>query len=147
MERAEATAQLLAAKEEKDLSFAEIAKSVGRHPVWTAAAIHGQAVMSAEEADKLVDLLGLPAAVSVALQRYPMRGSLDEAVPTDPLIYRLYEIVLVYGTAMKGVIHEEFGDGIMSAIDFDMDITRVPDPKGDRVSITMTGKFLPYRKW
>jgi cyanate lyase len=147
MDRAEATAQILAAKEKKGLGFAEIAKSIGRHPVWTAAAVHGQAVMSAEEAGKLVDLFDLPADVGTALQRFPMRGSLDQAVPTDPLIYRLYEIVLVYGTAMKGVIHEEFGDGIMSAIDFDMDISRVPDPKGDRVSITMTGKFLPYRKW
>lgn len=103
--------------------------------------------MDAEEAERLVKLLGLDDEVAEALQEFPMKGSLDATVPTDPLIYRLHEITQVYGTTIKALIHEKFGDGIMSAIDFHIDIQRIPDPKGDRVQIIYNGKFLPYRKW
>ena len=145
--RAEATELILAARIEKKLTFEAIANAVGRHKVWVTAALMGQATMSAEEADKATELLGLGAQVSRALQQIPTKGSLDETVPVDPLIYRFYEIMQVYGPAMKAVIHEKFGDGIMSAIDFEIDIDRVPDPKGDRVKVTFNGKFLPYRTW
>src|SRR6266516_8101249 len=107
--------------------------------------------MSKEEAERAVSILGLgkkeASAVAATLQEPPMKGSLDNTVPVDPLIYRFHEITQVYGTSIKAVIHEMFGDGIMSAIDFEIDIQRVPDPNGDRVQITYNGKFLPYRKW
>ena len=147
MKRSEATEQILAAKEQKRLAFAEIAKAVGRHPVWVTSALLGQAQMSAEEAKKAVAILGLGPEVASALEQFPTKGSLDQIVPVDPLIYRFYEITQVYGTTIKALIHEKFGDGIMSAIDFEMDIQRREDPKGDRVVITMNGKFLPYKKW
>ncbi|WP_342505692.1 cyanase [Sporosarcina sp. FSL K6-2383] len=142
-----ATEVILLAKRDKGLTFDEIAAVVGRHPVWTASAIMGQASMSAEEADKLVNLLELDASVSTSLQQIPLKGSLDESIPVDPLLYRFHEILQVYGTTIKGVIHEKFGDGIMSAIDFTMDIDKKEDPAGDRVVVTLDGKFLPYKKW
>jgi cyanate lyase len=151
MSRQEATDYLLAAKKAKGLSFEEISKAVGRDKVWVTAAIMGQASMSKEEAEKTVKALGvaegLANQVADSLQEMPMKGSLDSSVPVDPLIYRFHEITQVYGTTMKALIHEMFGDGIMSAIDFEIDIQRKPDPKGDRVVITYSGKFLPYRKW
>jgi cyanate lyase len=115
--------------------------------VWLASALFGQATMSAEEAEKLGALLSLEPGVVAGLQRIPHRGAYDGKVPVDPLLYRFFEIIQVFGPAMKAVIHEKFGDGIMSAIDFEMDIKRLPDPKGDRVLMTLNGKFLPYRKW
>jgi cyanate lyase len=142
--REEATDLILEAKDEKGLTFEAIAAQVGRHKVWTTAALFGQHPMNAEEADAVVDLLDLDDEVARALQRFPMRGSLETDVPTDPTIYRIHEITQVYGTTIKALIHEEFGDGIMSAINFNMDIERVEDPKGDRVRITYEGKFLPY---
>lgn len=142
-----ATEKILAAKREKGLTFDEIAEAIGRHPVWTASAIMGQSAMSAAEADKLVALLELDPAVSQALQEIPLKGSLDETVPVDPLIYRFYEVIQVYGTTLKAVIHEKFGDGIMSAIDFTLDVQKKEDPDGDRVVVTLDGKFLPYKKW
>jgi cyanate lyase len=142
--REEATDLILEAKDEKGLTFEAIAAQVGRHKVWTTAALFGQHPMNAEEADAVVDLLDLDDEVARALQRFPMRGSLETDVPTDPTIYRIHEITQVYGTTIKVLIHEEFGDGIMSAINFNMDIERVEDPKGDRVRITYEGKFLPY---
>jgi cyanate lyase len=145
MIREEATDLILEAKREKDLSFEAIADKVGRPKVWTTAALLGQHPMSEEEAQTVVDLLGLDAGVARALQEIPMRGSLDSDVPTDPTIYRIHEITQVYGTAMKALIHEEFGDGIMSAINFNMDIERVEHEDGDRVRITYEGKFLPYQ--
>jgi cyanate lyase len=149
--REEATAQIVAAKKQKGLTFEQIAKAVGRHKVWVAAALMGQASMSKEEAEKAVGVLGLgervASAVTAALQEPPMKGSLDSTVPVDPLIYRFHEITQVYGTTMKAIIHEMFGDGIMSAIDFEIDIQKKEDPKGDRVVVTYSGKFLPYRKW
>ena len=149
--REEATAQILAAKKQRGLTFEEIAKAVGRHKVWVTAALMGQATMSKEEAERAVSVLGLgegeASAVASTLQEPPMKGSLDSTVPVDPLIYRFHEITQVYGTTIKAIIHEMFGDGIMSAIDFEIDIQKKEDPKGDRVVVTYSGKFLPYRKW
>ena len=149
--REQATAQILAAKKQRGLTFEEIAKAVGRHKVWVTAALMGQATMSKEEAERAVSILGLgegeASAVAATLQEPPMKGSLDSTVPVDPLIYRFHEITQVYGTTIKAIIHEMFGDGIMSAIDFEIDIQKKEDPKGDRVVVTYSGKFLPYRKW
>jgi cyanate lyase len=146
MIREEATEQILEAKKQKGLTFEAISQKVGRHKVWTTAALLGQHPMSAEEADAVGDLLDLDPEVTEALQEIPLRGSLDSDVPTDPTIYRIHEITQVYGTTIKALIHEEFGDGIMSAINFKMDIEKVEDPEGERVRITYEGKFLPY-KW
>ena len=147
MKREEATQKLLAAKQQHGLTFEAIAHEIGRHKEWTAAALHGQATMNAEEAERTMALLGLEPDVALALQEYPTKGSLPEPVPVDPLLYRFHEINQVYGTTIKALIHEMFGDGIMSAIDFEMYIEKIEDPKGDRVKITYNGKFLPYRKW
>jgi len=145
--RKEATERILEAKQQKGLTFEQIASAVRRHKVWVTAALFGQAPMSRDEAQAAVQLLGLGPDVAEALQEIPMKGSLDTTVPVDPLIYRFHEITQVYGTTIKALIHEMFGDGIMSAIDFEMDIQKKEDPKGDRVVITYSGKFLPYRKW
>ena len=142
----ELTEKLLAAKKKKGLSFADLEKVVGRDEVWIAAVVYRQASASQEEATKLATALDLGADVSAALTECPLKG-LGPVVPTDPLIYRFYEIMQVYGMPVKAVIHEKFGDGIMSAIDFSMEVDKEPDPKGDRVRITMSGKFLPYKKW
>ena len=147
MDRRECTAAILQAKEDRRATFADIAAKVGRSEVWTAAAILGQALMDADEAAVLVEFLDLGANVALALQQHPMRGSLDSSVPVDPLLYRFHEITQVYGTTIKALINEKFGEGIMSAIDFELNIERVEDPNGDRVRITYNGKFLPYRKW
>lgn len=147
MTRAEATTQILAAKKAKGLTFEAIAAAVGRHKVWVTAALLGQATMSAAEANAAAQVLGLGPEVAEALQAIPSKGSLDTPVPVDPLIYRFHEITQVYGTTIKALIHEMFGDGIMSAIDFEMDIRKEEDPKGDRVIVTYSGKFLPYKKW
>jgi cyanate lyase len=147
MNRNEATERILAAKKAKNLSFEAIAKAVGRHKVWTTSALLGQSTMSAEEAKKAGEILALEPAVVAALQEMPSKGSVGQTVPVDPLIYRFHEITQVYGTTIKAIIHEMFGDGIMSAIDFELDIQKKEDPKGDRVVITMNGKFLPYKKW
>ncbi len=146
MTREQATILIAEAKENHKLTYEQIAAAVGRHKVWVTAALLGQATMSADEAQRAIAILQLPHEVADALQRVPMRGS-DATVPKDPLIYRLYEIVQVYGPTIKAVVHEMFGDGIVSAIDFEMDIQKVDDPKGARVLLTMNGKFLPYRKW
>ncbi len=100
-----------------------------------------------EQAERAAKLLDLDAEEQALLQEIPYRGSLPTPVPTDPLIYRFYELVQVYGTTWKELIQDEFGDGIMSAIDFDMAIERQPDPKGDRVKLTLSGKFLPYKEY
>lgn len=151
MTRSEATDHILAAKKEKCLTFQEIAKAVGRDKVWVTAALMGQASMDKSEAEKAVGALemgeGVASEVFSALQEMPMKGSLDSTVPVDPLIYRFHEITQVYGASMKAIIHEMFGDGIMSAIDFEIDIQKKEDPKGDRVVVSYSGKFLPYRKW
>ena len=125
----------------------EAEAAMGLDEVWIASVFYGQATASKEEAEKLAELLSLDSAITAALQEFPTKGSLDPVIPTDPLIYRFYEIMQVYGMPLKDVIQEHFGDGIMSAIDFTLDVDKVEDPKGDRVKITMCGKFLPYKKW
>jgi cyanate lyase len=131
-------------QKEKGLTYAAIAEKLGTHKVWTTAALLGQHPMSAEQADTVVDMLDLDSEVALALQEIPLRGSLDQDVPTDPTIYRIHEITQVYGTTIKALIHEEFGDGIMSAITFQMDVEREETDQGPRVKITYNGKFLPY---
>jgi cyanate lyase len=149
--REEATAQILTAKQQKGVTWEAIAKAVGRHKVWTTAALLGQHPMSADEAGRAVTALGLAEGaaqqVAAALQQFPMRGALEDPVPVDPTIYRFYELIQVYGPTIKALIHESFGDGIMSAIDFEMDIQKKEDPKGDRVVVTLNGKFLQYKKF
>ena len=145
--RQEATTRILESKKAKGITFAQIAEAVGRHQVWVAAALLGQASMSADEAHAAAAALGLEPEVAAALQEIPTKGSQESAVPVDPLVYRFHEITQVYGSSIKAIIHEIFGDGIMSAIDFEIDIQRKEDPKGDRVVVTYSGKFLPYRKW
>jgi cyanate lyase len=140
------TSTLLAAKKAKGLSFSDLERLLGRDEVWIASLFYGQNSTSVEEAQKLADLLGLGNDVVLAMTAYPSKG-LGPVVPTDPLIYRFHEIIQVYGYPIKEIIHEKFGDGIMSAIDFTLDIDKVEDPKGDRVRIVMNGKFLEYKKW
>jgi len=146
MDVSEVTEKILAAKKQKGLSFTDLEKIVGRDEIWIAALIYGQARASQEEAEKLVAALGLDEKITDALTSFPNKG-LGPVVPTDPLIYRFYEIIQVYGMPLKAVIHEKFGDGIMSAIDFTMDVEKEADPKGDRVRLVMSGKFLAYKKW
>jgi cyanate lyase len=139
--------EILAIKQEKKLSWAEIAARLGYSTTWTCAVCLGQMSMTPGTAAKAADLFDLDAAETALLQAMPYRGSLPGGVPTDPLIYRFYELVMVYGTTWKELIQEEFGDGIMSAIDFDMALERQPDQKGDRVKLTMSGKFLAYKRY
>ena len=146
MDNTEITAQLLAAKKAKKLSFADLEKILGRDEVWIAALFYRQATASLEEAEKISAALALDPEITSALTEPTVKG-LGPLVPTDPLIYRFYEIMQVYGMPLKAIIHEKFGDGIMSAIDFTLDLDKEEDPKGDRVKITMSGKFLPYKKW
>ena len=148
LEREAATKRLRAAKAEAGVGFAELAEAVGRDEVWTAALLLGAVSGDETEARALCDALGVEdEAVVAALQRAPYRGEEETTVPSDPMLYRLYEIPQVYGDAIKACVHEEFGDGIMSAIDFECHVDRVPDPEGDRVRITYEGKYLPYGKW
>ena len=147
MTRTEVTDLILAAKHKKGLKWADIAKKAGRSKEWTTAALLGQMTLDKKQAAAVGKLLNLPAEAVAELQVVPYKGSLPSAIPTDPLIYRFYELIMVYGTTIKTLIHEEFGDGIMSAIDFSMDISRVADPKGDRVKIVLNGKFLPYKTY
>jgi cyanate lyase len=147
--RFEITEQVVTARLRKHLSWAAIADAIGRSREWTTSALLGQQGMSHEEARKAVDFLGLEPAedVVLVLSACPSKGALGSSLPTDPLIYRFYEILQVYGTTLKELIHEDFGDGIMSAIDYTMEVGKVHDPKGDRVKITLCGKFLSYKKW
>ena len=144
--RQDVTALILIAKRRLKLSYADISAALGSHRVWTTAALLGQHPFPAELADRLCSVLELPGECSAILQEVPMRGSVGALPPTDPTIYRLYEVLQVYGPALKQLIHEDFGDGIMSAINFDLQLGRVPAEDGERVQITLTGKFLPY-KW
>ena len=147
MTRNDVTEMVVESRLKKGLTWAKLAKAVGESKEWTTAALLGQMQMTKEQAEAAGKLLGLPEYAVLLLQQVPYKGSLPTAVPTDPLIYRLYELVNVYGTTFKELIHEEFGDGIMSAIDFKMDLTREPDPKGDRVKIMMSGKYLQYKTY
>lgn len=146
MELPQVVDRLLAAKQAKGLSFADLEKILNRDEVWIAALLYRQATASEEEAKLLVAALGLDASYLDILTSYPIKG-LGPLVPTDPLLYRFYEIIQVYGLPLKSVIQEKFGDGIMSAIDFTLDVEKETDPKGDRVKLVMSGKFLPYKKW
>ncbi len=147
MNRHDVTEMIVAAKIEKGLSWVSVAEAVGASKEWVTAGCLGQMTFTAEQAAIVGILFDLPPMAVKLLQVVPYKGSLPSQVPTDPLIYRLYELVSVYGTTIKSLIHEEFGDGIMSAIDFSMDITREPDPKGDRVHMVLSGKFLPYKTY
>ena len=147
MTRAEVTEMVVMARIKKGIAWAKLAMAVGQSKEWTTAALLGQMQMTKQQAETAGKLLGLPADAVLLLQHVPYKGSLPTAVPTDPLINRFYELVSVYGTTFKELIHEEFGDGIMSAIDFKMGLTREPDPKGDRVKIVMSGKYLPYKTY
>jgi cyanate lyase len=139
--------KILALKAQKGFTWAELAARIGHAPVWTCAACLGQMSMTKETAAIAADFIGLDEAEATILTAIPYRGSLPTAVPTDPLIYRFYELISVYGTTWKEMIQEEFGDGIMSAIDFDMSLERQPDQKGDRVRMVLSGKFLPYKRY
>ncbi|WP_067755549.1 cyanase [Orrella dioscoreae] len=147
MTRADVTELIVTRKLEKKLSWTDLAEAVGQSKEWTTAALLGQMTLTEEQATAAGRALDLPADAVLQLQVTPYKGSLPSAVPTDPLIYRFYELVSIYGTTFKALIHEEFGDGIMSAIDFRMDLSREADPKGDRVQIVMSGKFLPYKTY
>jgi cyanate lyase len=146
MNKLEMTEIIITAKTQSGLTWEAIAAQVGLAPVFITSACLGMNSLKAEPADKLCQVLGLPAEVSTALQAFPHK-SWDKTIPTDPVIYRLYEVVGVYGDTIKALIHEKFGDGIMSAIDFSMHIDKEENPAGDRVKITMNGKFLPYKSW
>jgi cyanate lyase len=141
----EAGQAVLAAKGRLGLTWASIAEALDRPLVWTTSALLGQHPVPADIADKAGELLELTADEVEALRLQPSRGALETAVPVDPTIYRFYEVLQVYGPTIKELIHEQFGDGIMSAINFRMDVTRVADPAGDRVVVTLDGKFLPYQ--
>ena len=147
MNRMDVTEKIVAAKVSRGLKWSDVARKVGLSKEWVTAACLGQMTLNAEQADVVAEVFGLTAEERRWLTVVPYKGSLPTAVPTDPLIYRFYEIVQVYGTTLKELIHEEFGDGIMSAIDFKMDLKREADPAGDRVSIQMSGKYLPYKKY
>lgn len=147
MNRMDITEKIISTKVAKGLQWSDIAQAVGQSKEWTTALCLGQMTATAAQAQVLGGLFGLSDEEQKWLQIVPYKGSLPTPVPTDPLIYRWYEIVSVYGTTIKELIHEEFGDGIMSAIDFSMDIQREPDPKGDRVNVVLSGKFLPYKQY
>jgi cyanate lyase len=147
MTRAAVTEKIIAAKIGKGLKWSDIAASVGLSKEWVTAACLGQMTLSSEQAAVVGGLFDLTEEERRWLTVVPYKGSLPTSIPTDPLVYRFYELVAVYGSTFKELIHEEFGDGIMSAIDFRMDISREPDPKGDRVKINLSGKFLPYKTY
>ena len=147
MSRLEVTEKIITTKVEKGLKWADVARQVGQSKEWVTAACLGQMTLTAEQAGVVAEVFGLSAEDRKWLMVVPYKGSLPTSVPTDPLIYRFYELVSVYGTTFKELIHEEFGDGIMSAIDFKMDLQREPDPKGDRVNVVLSGKFLPYKTY
>ena len=142
--RRQLSEQILTAKRANGLTWAELAETLGAPVEWSTCALLGQFPLSEEQARAAVDALGLDDDAVAELTASPMRGGLDDTVPTDPTVYRFYEIVQVYGPAIKELIHEEFGDGIMSAINFGFTVRRIPDPAGDRVEIVLNGKFLPY---
>jgi cyanate lyase len=144
MTRDEITQQIIAARLAKGLTWQQLADAIGKPVVWTTAALLGQHPIPSEQARTVAELLGLDASVVPVLAAVPMRGGLPTAVPTDPTIYRFYEVLQVYGGAIKELIHEEFGDGIMSAINFSVNLEKKSNPAGDRVVVTLDGKFLPY---
>jgi cyanate lyase len=146
MTKEDVTAMILSAKRTSGMTWEEIAEKIDMSPVWTHSAAMGMNAMPKDKAESLASVMGLPQEAAVVLAESPTK-MWEQAVPTDPCIYRLYEIVGVYGPTIKALINEKFGEGIMSAIDFDMQITRVENPKGDRVKIEMSGKYLAYNNW
>ncbi|WP_442931380.1 cyanase [Mycolicibacterium sp. 120320] len=144
MTRDEITEEIVLARVYQGLTWQQLADAIDRPVVWTTAALLGQHPIPAEQASVLVDMLGLDPTVVPVLAAVPMRGGLPTPVPTDPTIYRFYEALQVYGPALKELIHEQFGDGIMSAINFSVDIAKKSHPAGDRIVVTFDGKFLPY---
>lgn len=145
--REEVTNTILSAKVSKGIQWSQVADAIGLSKEWTTAACLGQMTFDKKQAEIVGDIFGLTDEAIAWLQVVPYKGSLPTAVPTDPLIYRWYEVVNVYGSTIKELIHEEFGDGIMSAIDFNMDIQREQNPNGDRVNVVLSGKFLPYKAY
>ena len=146
MNKVEMTELIISTKLEKKLSWEKIGTDLGLSPVWLTSACLGMNGAPPEKAKAIAEYLGLGPEVTTALEAFPTK-IWDQAVPTDPLMYRLYEVVGVYGETLKEVIQEKFGDGIMSAIDFTMEVDKIEDPKGDRVLLTLNGKFLPYKSW
>ena len=146
MKKIEMTEEILVAKKSTGLDWEEIAEKVSLGSVFITSACLGMNSLKKEPAKKLCEVLGLSEEIALALQEYPTK-TWDKVIPTDPLVYRFYEAIGVYGETMKELIGEKFGDGIMSAIDFSMDIDKEENPAGDRVVITMNGKFLPYKSW
>ena len=146
MTKEDVTVMILSAKKQAGLTWEQIAEKIDMSPVWTHSACMGMNAMPKDKAAALTRAMGLPQEAQAVLEESPTK-IWEQAVPTDPCIYRLYEIVGVYGPTIKALIQEKFGDGIMSAIDFDMRITRVENPKGDRVKIEMSGKYLGYNSW
>jgi len=146
MNKAEMKQIIVETKQEKGLTWAEIAQAAGLSTEYVCSACLGMNHLDKDQADAVAKRLGLGKEISDALQRFPHK-TWNQTVPTDPVIYRWYEIVGVYGETIKELIHEKFGDGIMSAIDFTMEIDKREDPKGDRVIVTLNGKFLPYKSW
>jgi cyanate lyase len=146
--REELTHKIRDEKRSQGLTWKDIAGAIGPgSPILYTAALLGQMTLTQNEAENAAKVLHLSQTETAMLTEPPYRGSLPNLPPTDPLIYRFYELVQTYGTTWKALLEEEFGDGIMSAIDFDMQIEREPNPKGDRVKITMSGKFLPYKRY
>ena len=147
MSRLAVTEKIITTKVTKGLKWSDVAAKVGLSKEWVTAACLGQMTLTPEQAGVVGEIFGLTEDEKKWLMVVPYKGSLPTSVPTDPLIYRFYELISVYGTTFKELIHEEFGDGIMSAIDFKMDLKREANPMGDRVSIVMSGKFLPYKTY
>lgn len=147
MDKPTTTQAILDAKRAKGLTWSQLSQAVGLSEVYTTSACLGENVLGLEEARRLVSLLDLGDEVAVSLTVNPAKGEASPSVPKEPLAYRFQEIIYVYGSTLKELIEEKFGPGIMSAIDFTMDVEKVPDPKGDRVKVTMNGKFLAYKKW
>lgn len=146
MDKLAMTEAIMVAKAEKSLTWQDAGDALDMSPVWLTSACLGMNSAPPEKAKAIAEYFGLGEDVAEALAEFPTKVW-DQVVPTDPLVYRLYEIVGVYGETLKEVIQEKFGDGIMSAIDFSMDIDKIEDPKGDRVLMTLNGKFLPYKSW
>ena len=146
-QRQQVTDMIISAKVLKSIKWSNVAKEIGLSKEWVTSACLGQMAFNKQQAEKIGEIFDLSDEAIAWLQIVPYKGSLPTSVPTDPLIYRWYEVVNIYGTTIKELIHEEFGDGIMSAIDFSMDIQRENNPNGDRVNVVLSGKFLPYKSY
>ncbi|MEF8728155.1 MAG: cyanase [Accumulibacter sp.] len=147
MNRNDVTEMIVGTKIQKGIKWSDVASKLGLSKEWVTAGCLGQMTFDKNQATTIGQIFSLPSEAVALLQVVPCKGSLPTAVPTDPLIYRFYELISVYGTTLKELIHEEFGDGIMSAIDFKMDLQREPNAAGDRVNIVMSGKFLSYKTY